>query len=76
MKEILISGSVYFSVSKYGKHGKFRKTCMPLESSIYNKKNAQDFVLWKKAKSDEPFWEAAWGPGRPGWHLECSTIAR
>eukprot|EP00388_Colpodella_angusta_P012500 GDKJ01031704.1.p1 GENE.GDKJ01031704.1~~GDKJ01031704.1.p1 ORF type:complete len:674 (-),score=212.15 GDKJ01031704.1:213-2234(-) len=39
------------------------------------KKNASDFCLWKKAKEGEPFWDSPWGPGRPGWHIECSAMA-
>lgn len=39
------------------------------------KKAAGDFVLWKKSKPDEPTWESPWGPGRPGWHIECSAMA-
>lgn len=41
-----------------------------------HKKNPIDFALWKAAKPEEPYWEAPWGKGRPGWHIECSTIAR
>ena len=40
------------------------------------KKNPRDFALWKAAKPDEPWWESPWGKGRPGWHIECSTMAR
>ena len=40
------------------------------------KKNPLDFVLWKKSKKDEPFWESPWGQGRPGWHIECSAMSR
>ena len=39
-----------------------------------NKKNPLDFVLWKKAKPEEPYWESPWGKGRPGWHIECSAM--
>lgn len=39
-----------------------------------DKKNAQDFALWKKSKENEPFWESPWGQGRPGWHIECSAM--
>lgn len=39
------------------------------------KKSAGDFVLWKKSKPDEPLWDSPWGPGRPGWHIECSAMA-
>ena len=41
-----------------------------------NKKNPEDFVLWKPAKDKEPYWESPWGKGRPGWHLECSVMSK
>lgn len=41
-----------------------------------HKRDARDFALWKKSKAGEPSWESPWGRGRPGWHIECSTIAR
>ena len=40
------------------------------------KRNAADFALWKSAKPGEPSWESPWGPGRPGWHIECSAMSR
>jgi cysteinyl-tRNA synthetase len=40
----------------------------------YEKEDVRDFVLWKGAKPDEPSWESPWGPGRPGWHIECSAM--
>nr|CCA14185.1 cysteinyltRNA synthetase putative [Albugo laibachii Nc14] len=40
-----------------------------------DKRGASDFVLWKKSKNGEPFWVSPWGPGRPGWHIECSAMA-
>ena len=40
------------------------------------KRNAADFALWKAAKEGEPQWESPWGPGRPGWHIECSAMIR
>src|SRR5262245_6412326 len=40
-----------------------------------DKKDPNDFVLWKKSKPGEPVWESPWGPGRPGWHIECSAMA-
>jgi cysteinyl-tRNA synthetase len=40
------------------------------------KKNPPDFALWKASKPDEPFWRSPWGKGRPGWHIECSAMAR
>jgi len=40
------------------------------------KRNPADFVLWKGAKPGEPTWDSPWGPGRPGWHIECSAMIR
>ena len=41
-----------------------------------NKRNPLDFVLWQPSLADEPAWESRWGAGRPGWHIECSALAR
>ena len=46
-----------------------------VDSDKYDKENARDFVLWKAAKEGEPFWETPFGPGRPGWHIECSAMS-
>lgn len=43
---------------------------------ITSKRHPADFVLWKAAKPDEPTWDSPWGPGRPGWHIECSAMIR
>lgn len=48
---------------------------MDQESPAEGKKNAADFALWKAVKPGEPSWESSFGPGRPGWHIECSTLA-
>ena len=40
------------------------------------KEDQRDFALWKARKPDEPYWDSPWGPGRPGWHIECSAMAR
>ena len=40
------------------------------------KKHPNDFALWKASKRGEPFWPSPWGEGRPGWHIECSVVAR
>lgn len=45
------------------------------EVDVKDKKNKQDFALWKKSKPEEPFWDSPWGKGRPGWHIECSAMA-
>ncbi len=75
------SGDVYFSVENFKSYGKL--SGQKLEDLISgariqpgeNKKSPLDFALWKKAKSGEPFWESPWGRGRPGWHIECSTMS-
>ncbi|XP_053688094.1 probable cysteine--tRNA ligase, mitochondrial [Sabethes cyaneus] len=66
--------SVYFETSKYPQYGKLQN--IPSEDGpVESKKNAADFALWKASKPGEPFWESPFGPGRPGWHIECSTLA-
>ena len=76
-------GDVYFEVKKYKDYGKLsNQKIEELElgaridvSEI--KKNPMDFALWKKKKKEgEPFWESPWGQGRPGWHIECSAMAK
>ncbi|XP_015610175.1 probable cysteine--tRNA ligase, mitochondrial [Cephus cinctus] len=66
-------GSVYFDTAKWHTYGKLNKP-MPNESHP-EKKSSLDFALWKAVKAGEPSWESPWGHGRPGWHIECSTIA-
>ena len=73
---------VYFEVNKFKDYGKLSNK--KLEDLIAgsrvevsnNKKNAEDFVLWKPSSNDEPFWDSPWGNGRPGWHLECSAMSK
>ena len=76
-----LNGDVLFDVTKYSEYGKLsnQKTDQ-LESGIRievgeNKRNPQDFVLWKNKKEGEPFWKAPWGEGRPGWHIECTAMS-
>ncbi|HQE25946.1 MAG TPA: cysteine--tRNA ligase, partial [Candidatus Atribacteria bacterium] len=70
-----------FDVSRFPSYGKLsRKNLDELVEGArvearYEKKNPADFVLWKRAKPDEPSWESPWGRGRPGWHIECSAMA-
>lgn len=68
------SGSVYFDTVKYPYYGKLDVPQPPEPHDI--KKSTIDFALWKAAKENEPYWESPWGRGRPGWHIECSAIAR
>ncbi len=76
-----VDGDVYFQVSKfkeYGKLSKRKKKDMMAGARVKideRKKDPMDFALWKKAKEDEPYWESPWGRGRPGWHVECSTMS-
>ena len=76
------NGDVYFSVKKFETYGKLSgKTLDDLQAGsrvvIDEKKNFPlDFVLWKKAKLDEPSWDSPWGRGRPGWHIECSVMSK
>ncbi len=73
---------VYFEVKKFKDYGKLSNKNLDeliagsrVEVSD-NKKNSQDFVLWKPSKADEPSWASPWGKGRPGWHLECSAMSK
>lgn len=70
-------GSVYFDVSQYENYGKLQKIGdNALEANTGGiKKSLADFALWKAAKSNEPYWDSLFGPGRPGWHIECSALA-
>lgn len=75
-------GSVYFRVEKFKNYGKLSRIDLSgiragarVDSDEYDKDNVRDFVLWKAAKPGEPHWESPFGPGRPGWHLECSVMA-
>ena len=73
---------IYFEVNKFKDYGKLsNKKIDDLISGSRvevssNKRNAEDFVLWKPSKEDEPSWTSPWGKGRPGWHLECSAMSK
>ena len=74
-------GDVYFEVAKsadYGKLSHRRTEAMQGEGggTAQRKRDGADFALWKSAKPDEPSWKSPWGPGRPGWHIECSAMSR
>ena len=74
-------GDVYFDVAKDPQYGKLSGRSMESMvgeggSTAERKRSAADFALWKSAKPGEPSWESPWGPGRPGWHIECSAMSR
>ena len=81
----VVDGSVYFDVSKSPNFGTIshydRQKMLDLarerggDVDNPNKRDPLDFVLWHPSASDEPSWEAVWGAGRPGWHIECSALA-
>ena len=77
-----INGTVYFSTETSELYGKLsRKNIEDLEAGTRidvdeEKKNPMDFVLWKPKKEGEPAWASPWGEGRPGWHIECSVMAK
>lgn len=77
-----IDGDVYFSVPSFPRYGRLsgrNAEAMLAGARIEpdeRKHDPRDFALWKSAKPGEPWWESPWGKGRPGWHIECSTMAR
>jgi cysteinyl-tRNA synthetase len=77
-----VNGDVYFSVDSFPEYGKLSRR--DLNSQLVaarkelepGKRDPRDFALWKRAKEGEPSWFSPWGHGRPGWHIECSAMAR
>ena len=75
------NGDVYYSVRAFPAYGRLSgKSLDELRAGERvevdpNKRDPMDFVLWKAAKPGEPAWESPWGPGRPGWHIECSAMS-
>jgi cysteinyl-tRNA synthetase len=73
------SGDVYFSVQSYPDYGALSgqrvEEMWQGETAAEGKRDPRDFTLWKGARPGEPSWPTPWGPGRPGWHLECSAMA-
>jgi cysteinyl-tRNA synthetase len=80
-------GDVYYAVEAFPAYGKLSGRRLEdlqagasgrteTDADAPKKRNPFDFALWKGAKPDEPFWESPWGPGRPGWHIECSAMVR
>ena len=77
---IIENDGVYFDISKFKNYGKLSgQNIKELKSSRIGikeeKRNKEDFVLWKFSKKDEPSWESPFGSGRPGWHIECSAMS-
>lgn len=76
-------GSVYFAIDTFPRYaGLSRRNIEDMVAGAServgedtNKKNPLDFVLWKPSKEGEPSWDSPWGPGRPGWHIECSAMS-
>jgi cysteinyl-tRNA synthetase len=75
-------GSVYYRISKFPEYGKLSKIDLGgikagarVDNDRYEKDDARDFALWKSPKPGEHFWDTEIGPGRPGWHIECSAMA-
>ncbi|XP_023282675.1 probable cysteine--tRNA ligase, mitochondrial [Seriola lalandi dorsalis] len=70
-------GDVYFDIQSIGdRYGKFVGAVDSQgEPGGSSKRDSRDFALWKRSKPEEPYWESPWGRGRPGWHIECSTVA-
>ncbi|MGB0835643.1 MAG: cysteine--tRNA ligase [Psychrobium sp.] len=74
------NGDVLFSVPSFDDYGKLSGQDLDAlqlgarVDVVQDKRNPMDFVLWKKAKPEEPSWESPWGEGRPGWHIECSAM--
>lgn len=75
-------GSYYFRIAKFPDYGKLSKKDFAgmedgarVDVDEYEKDNARDFALWKSPKPGEHFWETSIGPGRPGWHIECSVMS-
>nr|VFK61887.1 MAG: cysteinyl-tRNA synthetase [Candidatus Kentron sp. TUN]VFK63455.1 MAG: cysteinyl-tRNA synthetase [Candidatus Kentron sp. TUN]VFK70440.1 MAG: cysteinyl-tRNA synthetase [Candidatus Kentron sp. TUN] len=74
-------GDVYYDVSSFSSYGQLSGKCIDdLQAGVRveineAKEDPLDFVLWKAAKPGEPSWDSPWGPGRPGWHIECSAMS-
>jgi cysteinyl-tRNA synthetase len=75
-------GSIYFRIATFPSYGSLarldKEGMQPgarVDSDNYGKEDVRDFVLWKATKPDEPTWDLSLGPGRPGWHIECSAMA-
>ena len=72
-------GSVWFNVPSFKSYGGLsgqKVDSLQSADTVAGKKHPADFALWKAVKPGEPFWESPWGPGRPGWHIECSAMSK
>jgi len=76
---VALSGSVYFDVDTFPSYGLLSGTKKEEwnqgEEFVKEKRHPYDFAVWKAWKPGEPYWESPWGKGRPGWHIECSTMS-
>jgi cysteinyl-tRNA synthetase len=76
-----LEGDVYFEVKRFSEYGKLSgRSLDEMQAGARvdvdeRKRNPMDFALWKSSKEGEPAWESPWGPGRPGWHIECSAMS-
>jgi cysteinyl-tRNA synthetase len=76
-----VDGDVYFEVAKYSGYGRLSKRRLDdMQAGARvdvdeRKRHPMDFALWKSSKAGEPSWPSPWGPGRPGWHIECSAMS-
>ena len=82
----VVEGNVYFSLQRFPHYGRLSGVHLGdgsarqaafgrLEEDEYDKEDVRDFALWKATKPGEPAWDSPWGPGRPGWHIECSAMS-
>jgi cysteinyl-tRNA synthetase len=77
-----VDGDVYYAVSEFSEYGKLsRRNLDDMQAGARisineKKKHPMDFALWKSSKPGEPAWDSPWGPGRPGWHTECSAMSK
>ncbi|MHB8919074.1 MAG: cysteine--tRNA ligase [Desulfocucumaceae bacterium] len=78
----VVEGDVYFHISSFREYGKLSgRSVEDMQAGARvevdpRKRHPMDFALWKSAREGEPAWESPWGPGRPGWHIECSAMSR
>jgi cysteinyl-tRNA synthetase len=77
----VVDGDVYYAVRRFAAYGRLsRRSLEELQAGARvevdeRKRDPMDFALWKASRPGEPAWESPWGPGRPGWHIECSAMA-